>query len=93
MITMRTKRGLNGIRVWHIVALVFMLFFIAIAPPLAQAEVPRYINYQGKLTDKDDNPVTGDVSVTIRLYDVESGGTGAMASSSFWKWSVSVCCE
>src|SRR3989338_7851117 len=75
MITMRTKRALSGIMVWHILLLVFMLGFIAVAPPLAQAAIPRYINYQGKLTDANDDPVTADVSVTVRIYDAESGGT------------------
>ena len=55
--------------------LLLILGFIAIVPPLAQAAVPRYINYQGKLTDADDNPVTGDVSITIRIYDAATGGT------------------
>ena len=74
MITMSMKRALSGIRAWHILLLIFMLSFIAVAPPWAQAEIPRYINYQGKLTDANDDPVTGDVSITIRIYDAESGG-------------------
>ena len=78
MITMKMKRALSGIRVWHIVMLVFMLLFIAVAPPMAQAQIPRYINYQGKLTDAKDDPVTGDVSVTVRIYDAESGGTNGI---------------
>jgi hypothetical protein len=58
-------------------ALALSLIFglIAIAPPLAQAEIPRYINYQGKLTDANDDPVTDDVDVTVRIYDTETGGT------------------
>ncbi len=75
MITMKMKRALNGIKVWHILMLIFMLSFIAIAPPGAQAEIPRYINYQGKLTDANDNPVTGDVSITVRIYNAVTGGT------------------
>ena len=75
MITMRTNRAANGIKVWHIVTLIFMLSFTAVAPPLTQAEIPRYINYQGKLTDSNDDPVTGDVSITIRIYNAATGGT------------------
>jgi hypothetical protein len=75
MITMTIKKALSGMRVWRIVMLIFMLSFIAVAPPLAQAAVPRYINYQGRLTDAEDNPVTGDINITVRIYDVESGGT------------------
>ena len=54
--------------------LVFILGYLAAAPPWAQAQIPRYINYQGKLTDADDNPVTGDISATLRIYDAETGG-------------------
>ncbi|MDO8602370.1 MAG: hypothetical protein Q7O04_00775, partial [Candidatus Omnitrophota bacterium] len=72
---MNMKRALSGIKACHILMLIFMLSFIAVAPPLAEAQIPRYINYQGKLTDANDDPVTGDVNVTIRIYDAESGGT------------------
>lgn len=41
---------------------------------LAYADVPRVINYQGKFTDNDDNPLSGNYIVTFRLYDVASGG-------------------
>ncbi|MCX5693041.1 MAG: hypothetical protein NTX47_05095, partial [Candidatus Omnitrophica bacterium] len=74
MVTIEMKRALSGIRVWHIVVFIFMLLFIAVAPPGAQAQIPRYINYQGKLTDANDDPVTGDINITIRIYDKESGG-------------------
>ena len=75
MITRRITKVVRGIGVLHVVALIFMLGFLAAAPPWAHADIPRYINYQGKLTDAEDNPVTGDVSITVRLYDIESGGT------------------
>src|SRR3989338_8833687 len=67
-------RPLRGLAMTSAI-LVFMLAFIAVAPPGAQAAIPRYINYQGKLTDADDAPVTGDVSITVRIYDAETGGT------------------
>lgn len=41
---------------------------------LAYAVVPRVINYQGRFTDKDDNPLSGNYLVTFRFYDVVSGG-------------------
>ena len=75
MITRRITRVFRGAKFAHVMILIFILGFIAAAPPWAQADIPRYINYQGKLTDAEDNPVTGDVSVTIRIYDAESGGT------------------
>ena len=75
MITMTMKKTLSEMKIWRIVMLIFMLSFIAVAPPLAQAAVPRYINYQGRLTDSDDNPVTGDINMTVKIYNTESGGT------------------
>lgn len=75
MITKRMIRVLRGISFSHVLVLVLIFGFIASAPPWAHADIPRYINYQGKLTDADDNPVTGDVSVTLRIYDAETGGT------------------
>ena len=41
---------------------------------LTYAAVPRIINYQGKFTDKDDNPLSGNYLVTFRFYDVAAGG-------------------
>ena len=41
---------------------------------LVYAAVPRVINYQGKFTDKDDNPLSGNYIVTFRLYEAVSGG-------------------
>lgn len=39
------------------------------------AEVPRTLKYQGKLTDPAGIAVVGDVDITFRIYDVETGGT------------------
>ncbi|HIE30452.1 TPA: hypothetical protein EYP66_24600, partial [Candidatus Poribacteria bacterium] len=36
--------------------------------------VPKLINYQGKLTDTEGNPLTGDFSMTFAIYDAEDGG-------------------
>ena len=41
---------------------------------LVYAAIPRVINYQGRLTDKDDNPLTGNFLVTFRFYDAEKEG-------------------
>ena len=71
MISMRRMRKVFGVTM----ALMFILGFIASAPPWAHAQIPRYINYQGKLLDAEDNPVTGDVGITLRIYDAETGGT------------------
>ena len=36
--------------------------------------VPSDINYQGRLTDANGDAVTGDVSMSVKLYDAQSGG-------------------
>jgi len=42
---------------------------------LSYAQIPHLINYQGKLTDKDGDPVSdGNYSVTFRIYDAADGG-------------------
>ncbi|MBU1888400.1 MAG: hypothetical protein KKB46_04310, partial [Candidatus Omnitrophica bacterium] len=66
--------GTRNDRLLMTTLILLILGFIAAAPPWAHADIPRYINYQGKLTDAEDTPVTGDVSITIRIYDAESGG-------------------
>ena len=38
------------------------------------SEIPKFINYQGKLTDNQGNPLTGDFSMTFAMYDAEVGG-------------------
>ncbi|MBU3911664.1 MAG: hypothetical protein KKD90_03670 [Candidatus Omnitrophica bacterium] len=41
---------------------------------LTYAAIPRVINYQGKFTDKDDNPLSGNYLVTFRFYDTATEG-------------------
>ena len=36
--------------------------------------VPSDINYQGRLTDANGDAVTGDVSMSVKMYDAQSGG-------------------
>ena len=43
------------------------------ALPLA-AQVPSLINYQGRLTDGSGNPVTGNRTMVVRIYDAATGG-------------------
>jgi len=50
-----------------------LLYFLLLSSSYAQ--IPHLINYQGKLTDTDGNPVAdGNHSVTFRIYDAASGG-------------------
>ena len=55
------------------ITLIFiMLFFLGIG--VAFAEIPKIINYQGKVTDAQGAPLTGSYALTFRIYDAESGG-------------------
>ena len=36
--------------------------------------VPNDINYQGRLTDANGDAVTGDVTISVKMYDAQSGG-------------------
>jgi hypothetical protein len=38
------------------------------------AQVPSLINYQGRLTDGSGNPVTGNRTMAVRVYDAPTGG-------------------
>ncbi len=38
------------------------------------AQVPSLINYQGRLTDAEGQPVTGNRTMAVRIYDAASGG-------------------
>lgn len=40
----------------------------------AYAAIPRLINYQGKLTNAQGQPITGTINITFKIYDVESCG-------------------
>jgi hypothetical protein len=52
----------------------FVAIGILCLTALTYAAIPRVINYQGRLTDKDDNPLTGNFLVTFRFYDAEKEG-------------------
>lgn len=50
------------------------LALLAIAATAAMAQVPRTINYQGRIADGP-NPVNGNRWIEVRLYTSETGGT------------------
>jgi|GEM_PF-1706823 len=52
----------------------FIIIAILCLTAFAHAAIPRVINYQGRLTDKEDNPLTGNFLVTFRFYDAEKDG-------------------
>jgi len=52
----------------------FVIIGILCLTAITYAAVPRVINYQGRLTDKDDNPLIGNFLVTFRFYDTDKDG-------------------
>ncbi len=47
-----------------------------VIPAIATAEVPQIINYQGRLTDSEGNPVTnGDYTIRFRIWDQPTSGS------------------
>ncbi len=48
---------------------------------ISYAAIPHVINYQGRLTDKEDNPLNGNFLVTFRFYDIQEGGTAIWEES------------
>jgi len=38
-----------------------------------RAEVPRLINFEGKLTEKDGTPISGTKTITFKIYESETG--------------------
>ena len=43
--------------------------------PQAHADVPRYLNYQGKLADASGNPLTGSYCFQFQIWDSLAGGS------------------
>jgi len=52
-----------------------VVFLMTLVTVSAWAEVPSSINYQGKLTDSDRNPLTGTYEMTFFLLDAPTNGT------------------
>jgi len=42
---------------------------------LSKTSIPKLINYQGYLTDPNDNPITGMFEMTFSVWDAATGGT------------------
>ena len=42
---------------------------------LGQAQIPKTLSYQGVLTNDSGEPLTGDQTLTFKLYDTVSGGS------------------
>lgn len=59
----------------------FFLIIILSICAISYAAIPHVINYQGRLTDKEDNPLNGNFLVTFRFYEVQEGGTSTWEES------------
>ena len=57
------------------VRLMVVLSILLLSVSIVYATVPERINYQGYLSDKNGNPITTAVTITVRIYTVPSGGT------------------
>ncbi len=51
-----------------------MVFTTGILVPAAETQMPREINFQGRLLDSDGNPATGTAEITFRIYNAETEG-------------------
>ncbi len=57
-----------------LIFLASLLIFFLLSTSLVYA-VPKLISYQGVLNDSNGIPISSTVSMTFRIYDVETGGT------------------
>lgn len=55
--------------------LAYRAWAMPVAAPAAPLAGPGVISYQGQLSDANDQPITGHVGMTFRLFDAPSGGT------------------
>ena len=64
--------------IYRILSVVSALAIFTLFAPLlstANAQVPQFINYQGKLKDSGGNPLTGTYDFRMRIYDDPTAGT------------------
>jgi len=67
-----TKKGENKMRKQIIISIAAIVMIVALA---SAQSVPNLIDYQGKVTDSDGNPINGTVSITFSIYADSTGGT------------------
>ncbi|MCW5885987.1 MAG: hypothetical protein KIT33_13535, partial [Candidatus Kapabacteria bacterium] len=54
---------------------IFVLFLLLIAVNTLTAQIPNQISWQGVLQDSEGNLLDGNYNITVKLYDVATGGT------------------
>jgi hypothetical protein len=65
---------MNQVKLPSIVVIFFCAVLCALALSVTQAEVPKLINYQGKLTTPEGAPVDTTVSMQFSIYSDSTGG-------------------
>jgi hypothetical protein len=58
----------------HFLLFITLFSFSVLFTGKVYSDVPGGINFQGRLVDKAGVPMNRDVTITFRIYDVESGG-------------------
>ncbi|NQT90267.1 MAG: hypothetical protein HQ558_03335 [Candidatus Omnitrophica bacterium] len=53
---------------------VLVVFTVGILAPYGFCDIPKTLNFQGRLTDQDGNPLNGNHPVTFSIYDASTGG-------------------
>lgn len=62
--------------VFKLIITIFLLWTVVCGlSTTSYAEIPKLINYQGRLTDSQNRPITGTANVTFKIYESEAGGT------------------
>jgi len=62
-------------------SIVFLAAFLIFSLTASHAEIPKVLNYQGKVTDTGGVPVSdGDYAMTFTIYDAETSGTSLWSS-------------
>ncbi len=58
-------------KIFFLAAFLSIILFFSIS----SAEIPHLINYQGKITDKDNKPLDGAYNITFKLFPTITAGT------------------
>ena len=67
------KKSVLGSR--FLLILLFTVHYSAVTPGVAVAEVPKFISFQGELTDSQGTRITSARTVMFKIYNVATGGS------------------
>lgn len=63
-----------------LLTLLSILVIVLALPITGLCEVPQQINFQGRLTDAEGNPLNGDYTINFHLFNAETGGSQLWSS-------------